>query len=330
MVEQLVQRGARAHGRFDQRPVEVNPLDEFAGLRRMWRVLRLKQWIGFTLVHPDVWSSMLVQDAGYLASSEIYAHDASTGGPRQHSANARGGAGQLPTKLLGERAVFHRPGHRIDYEFADRADGTHHVRVDVSATRTDPAISGELALHAGTASPALSVSAPLPGGSMYTHKAVFPTSGTLRVGDREHKFDAGRDFAILDEHKSFLPYRTRWLWGTFATRTSHGVVGANFAQRPAVPGSADESCLWTPGAVEPLAEVTFERDSDDPLSGWRARSANGRLDVRFEAEGRKTAAHQLGLFAIDYFQLYGRWSGVVGEHTVTGAHGVCESMDARL
>lgn len=329
-MKQLVQQGGRAHGRFDRRPDEVNPLDEFAGLRRRWQALRLKQWIGFTLVHPDVWSTVLVQDAGYLASAEIYAYDSSLGGPRERSVNARGGSPELPAGLLGERAGFHRPGHRIDYEFADRADGTHRVRVDIAATRTEPAISAELDLHAGEASPALSVSAPLPGGSMYTHKAVFPTSGTLRVGDREHHFDAGRDCAILDEHKSFLPYRCRWLWGTFATRAPRGIVGANFVQRPVVAGTADESCLWTPGAVDPLTGVTFERDSDDPLCGWRARSADGRLDVRFEAEGRKTAAHQLGLFAIDYVQVYGRWSGVVGENTVTDAHGVCESMDARL
>jgi len=44
--------------------------------------------------------------------------------------------------------------------------------------------------------------------------------------------------------------------------------------------------------------------------------------------------HQLGIFAIDYFQLFGHYRGTVrgasGSHEVDGAHGVCESMKARL
>jgi Protein of unknown function (DUF2804) len=63
-------------------------------------------------------------------------------------------------------------------------------------------------------------------------------------------------------------------------------------------------------------------------------SADGRLDVTFEPEGRKGVKHQLGLFAIDYFQMYGRYSGVVlgadRGHRIDGVHGVCETMRARL
>ena len=53
---------------------------------------------------------------------------------------------------------------------------------------------------------------------LYTHKALFPVSGAYVVGDRSYIFDPARDLAIIDEHKSFFPYVTRWLWGTLARR----------------------------------------------------------------------------------------------------------------
>ncbi|MCL2420152.1 MAG: DUF2804 domain-containing protein, partial [Conexibacteraceae bacterium] len=76
-----------------------------------------------------------------------------------------------------------------------------------------PAIRADLTLHADRASAPLSVSSRLPGGKLYTHKALFPVSGTYSVGGANVEFDPARDLAVIDEHKSFFPYRTDWLWG---------------------------------------------------------------------------------------------------------------------
>ena len=166
---------------------------------------------------------------------------------------------------------------------------------------------------------------------MYTHKVVYPASGSVRVGDRTHTFDPSRDLAVLDEHRTFLPYRTRWLWGTFAGITADGIIGANFAQRPVVPGSEEESGLWVAGACEPLADVALTpTDPSDPLRPWTMRSRDGRLDVTFTPEDRKAVRHQLAVASIDYWQLVGSYTGTVAGYPVTAMRGVCESMRARL
>lgn len=330
--QRLVVDGVRRYGRLTARPLEVNPLDEYAGLRRRLKRLRLKKWVGWTLVHPEVYSSMILQDAHYLASSEIYLRDAATGELHEHARNARGGSLRLPDQLWGARAGIDKDGYRIRYQLAE-PDGVHRVSVDIAATEKDPAFFAELELDGSGASAPLSVSSRLPGGTMYTHKAVFPASGVYRVGDREIVFDPTRDFAILDEHHSLLPYRTRWVWGTFATRVGGQIVGANFVDRPELPGEPEESCLWTPGAAEPLADIAFSARTTDPLAPWDIRSADGRLDVVFTPDGRKEVRHQLGLAAIDYFQLYGRYTGSVRSTDGTAydidVTGVCESMRMR-
>lgn len=282
----LVEGGVRRYGRFAARPVGVNPLDAYKGVSRALRRLRMKEWIGFTLIHPDWYSSLIMQDANYLASSEIYAYDPRAGVLYQHAANAKGGSLKLPEKLSGARPRFAKPGYLIEYEFS--GDGKRHlIRLDINATPKAPAFKGELELHGDRASVPLSVSSRLPGGKLYTHKALFPAEGRLRVGAADIVFDPGRDLAIIDEHKSFFPYRTAWLWGTLATQSGGNPVGANFVARQTVPGEEGESCIWTPQACEPLSEITFTPASASPRSPWHIVSRDGRLDVTFEPEGRK-------------------------------------------
>jgi hypothetical protein len=337
--DSLVDNGLRRYGRFAARPASVNPLDEFTGLARRLRRLRLKEWIGFTLLHPDWYSSLIIQDANYLASSEIYAYDRRAGAPagalHQHAVNGRGGSLAMPTRLSGGHCSFQRRGYRLGYDFAAAPGRRHILRLDIAATHSAPAIQGELELDAGQSSAPLSVSARLPGGGrLYTHKAIFPAEGTLRVGDQELVFDGTRDLAIIDEHKSMLPYRTTWLWGTFALHAPDGIIGANLVDRPEMPGQEEESCLWTPGRCEPLADVEFQQQTGGANPPWHIFSRDGRLDVTFEPEGRKQVRHQLGVFAIDYFQLFGHYRGTLRgadrSYQVDEAHGVCESMRARL
>jgi hypothetical protein len=271
---------------------------------------------------------MILQDAHYLASSEIYVRDSA--GLVEHSRNARGGSLALPGRLFPSTPEIRVPGYAISYEWGSTPDAVHRVLVEVAPRGAQAAIAMELKLDGSRASAPLSVSAPLPGGAMYTHKVCYPVSGEVRVGGRAYTFDPARDLAVLDEHRTFLPYRTRWLWGTFATITPDGVIGANFAQRPVVTGTEEESGLWTPGACEPLADIAFERSEDDPLAPWTMRSADGRLDVTFTPEDRKAVKHQLVVASIDYWQLVGTYSGTVAGREVRTVRGVCESMRARL
>jgi hypothetical protein len=333
-VGQLVSGGSRAYGRFTARPDAVNPLDEPSRVPRGLRRLRLKEWVGFTLVHPELYSSMIIQDANFLASSEIYAFDRSSGKLHQHAANARGGSLGMPDTLLGSHPVFGKPGYRLEYTFS--GDGKRaRIQADIAATATAPAIAADLTLHGDLASPPLSVSSRIPGGKLYTHKALFPAEGTYRVGDTELAFDPGRDLAIIDEHKSLFPYRTDWLWGTLATMTGGSPVGANFAARPGVRGEEEESCIWTPAACEPLSDIRFTQAGPDPTATWQVSSADGRLDVIFTPEGRKDVKVQLGVFALDYYQMFGTYRGALRsldatEYLLDGVHGVCESFRARL
>jgi hypothetical protein len=103
-----------------------------------------------------------------------------------------------------------------------------------------------------------------------------------------------------------------------------------------VAGEEEESCVWTPGACEPLAGVTFTpSDAGSPMAPWHVASADARLELTFTPEGRKDVKVQLWVAALDYYQLFGSYRGSLRSrdgsgYPVADAHGVCESFRARL
>lgn len=326
----LVQNGIRHWGRFLKTPV-ANPLDEFTGLQRMFKSLRTKQWAGFTLVHNDLYAAMILQDARYIKSSEIYIRDRSTGTLHQHSGIGGGSGFVLGSTLLNSAPQFSNKGYHIVFDFGTDAVT---IKVDIAATKSAAAFKGELLLSVKGCSHPLVVSARLPqGGSMYTNKIIYAASGYMQCGDKRYDFDPQKDVAILDEHKSHLPYHTTWTWGTFALPADGNFVGANFATRPQYGSEEEESGLWTPDAVEPLSSITFTPAGTRELDKWHIYSADKRLDVVFKPEGYKPVKLNAVVVGIDYEQMFGTYSGTIRGKNKTwsfeGVHGVCERMDMR-
>ncbi|MDR1236882.1 MAG: DUF2804 domain-containing protein [Propionibacteriaceae bacterium] len=326
----VVDNGQRHWGRFLRTPSNANPAAAFPGLKGAFESFRTKEWVGFTITHREFFSSMIVQDAKYLLSSEWYLSDIASQSLAQHAANLLAGSVRLPADILHSQVNFAAKGYHIHYGFSEQQVV---ITIDLAQTKTAPAVHGKILLDAAKAAPPLVVSTRLPKGSMYTNKIIFPASGAISVGNRASVFDPSQDFAILDEHKSHLPYRTTWTWGTFALPVEGGYAGANFAIRPALPGQEEESCIWTPDAAEPLANVHFTQLRDDPRSDWSIESTDGRLDVLFSPLGHKGVDQQLVLAEIHYLQMYGQYSGILrgenGTWEFKEVHGVCEKMDMR-
>lgn len=326
----LVEDTTRRWGRFNTTPM-ANPLDEFTGLKRLFEFFRTKEWVGFTISHPEFHCAMIIQDAKYLMSGELHIYDRATGEQNEYEGTGVGGRDKLTSDLLHASPRFQSRGFYLGYDFTD---SNVKVSINMAAKGKTKACKAELLLDAAGSSHPLVVSAKLPnGGSMYTNKIIYPAGGYLQVGEKRYELDPRRDLMILDEHKSHLPYHTQWTWGTFAFPADGNFAGANFAARPQFAHQEEESGIWTPDEVEPLADITFNRQGDAALSPWHIYSADGRLDVTFTPEGIKEVKRNLGLAAIDYYQLCGRYKGTIrGANktwTFEDIHGLCEQMDMR-
>jgi len=329
MSASLVEHGQRYLGRFEATPL-ANPLDQFRGPRRAYERFRTKEWVGFTLVHRDMAGSMIIQDAKYMVTGELYVYDRADDVLAQYAANKFLASGKLPANLLQNRCTFTAGAFGLGYDFSD---DEVVVAINIAGASENPGVKGRLTLDARHASSPLVVSALLPGGNLYTNKIVYPADGEIVCGDRRYTFDPSHDFAILDEHKSHLPYRTDWTWGTFAMMADGHIVGANLATRPSLEGQEEESCIWTPEGTRALTDVSFTQTGDD-MSVWHITSADGRIDVTFTPQGHKDHKMNLGILALQYAQWFGHYNGTMRdgdqEWKLENVPGVCERMHARL
>lgn len=300
-----------------------------------WRRLRTKEWLGFGITHRDIHIACLVQDAGYLASTTTYLHDRRSADLIQATRARPPGFVRMPLSLWAGRCAWETPGYRLAFDLSLQG-GRHRVSLDLGPSRGTPAVHADLVLCADQGTAPLVVRSTLAsGGILYTHKAIYPVEGTLRIGAETFEYDPSRDFAILDEQKTHFGYRTRWQWGTLAARTTEGQWwGANLADHDIEAGAAHESCLWLGSRIEPLGPIAFDSDPRDPMRPWRVSDASGRVRLAFHPQGCKAERLELGVVAVDYFQLCGRFVGVIedsrGEVWSVDAWGVCERMRGRF
>ncbi|HPO15445.1 MAG TPA: DUF2804 domain-containing protein [Candidatus Hydrogenedentes bacterium] len=334
----IVEGGRLCTGAFRVPFRRMNFMDA-PGLGGPLRRIRLKEWIGFGISHPEWHITTFLLDAKITASALFQAFHRGTNDSVKHVQARIGGTWRLPETMWNGRCEFTKSGFRIACHHHLEA-GAHHITVEAAATRNMPAVEADITLTEDMSRvPPLVVSLPVgERNSLYTHKALMPASGTLRIGADEITLDPARDIAILDEHRSFLPYRTTWRWCTFAGYDTQGrLVGLNFGDHDYIPDPDHwtENCIWAGNTLSMLGAGELVYDRTGPMKPWHIHDRQGRVDVRFFPEAKKSERHNLVLLRMNYFQCHGHFEGVVidaaGEKIpVDGFYGVAEMMDAHF
>lgn len=334
----LVEHG-RIHTGFFAAPVrrvnllEANNLGGESG--RAMRHMRLKEWVGFTVNSPEIYGAMIIQDAKYASSGTLYLYDKVEKRFYEWLVVDWPWRVQLPETLWqGQSRARGRAGEML-FEHALEA-GYHRATLRLKAHGDTPQAAVDVTFHEDLrAVEPLVVSLPIgQEHHTYTHKAPLRLAGQVRVGDRVYTFDPARDLGNLDEQKTFYPYRSAWMWGTFAAPSVEGrEVMINFVDQMTPEDMAGEDALWVDGQLELITQPTIIAE---PQPGhFRIESADGRVRLTFVPEGSKDERRNYGLIAMDYQQFYGRYNGTIMDAAGTVHHfdavfGVLERMQARF
>jgi hypothetical protein len=335
---QLVEDGKIHTGFFREpfRNLDLLAASNFGGrLAKPLRWLRLKEWVGFGISHPRLFGGIIIQNAKIAASGTVYLYDRET--RRQHEWLLI----DLPTRVqlpenLWQGTSLCRQG-KDEMRFThDLEHGKHRIHIAIQGTQKAPPLSVELDLlqDLGTVEP-LVMSLPIaPEHHTYTQKSPLRLEGEVQVGDTKYEFDPARDIGNLDEQKTFYPYRSNWLWGTFGAYTDEGhQVMLNFVDQMTPKGEQGEDALWVNGKL-----MLMEQPSITPLSkpgDYRVEDKAGKLKLNFVADGGKVEKRNYGLIAMDYVQYFGAYDGEVTDtagrrHRIRKAYGALERMSARF
>jgi hypothetical protein len=326
----MIDGGKAAYGMF-RTPFHAPNLMDATGIPRCLRPWRLKEWQHWGLLHPEVYVSIALVDAKFLATAWVSVFDRRARRIFEHARKVPLGALRIPADVYDGGVTFDRQGFRVSIRNElDR--GSHRISIDVDARDNLPAIRGEVVAQQDMAAihPLVTALTFGPGKPFYSHKAPCPLSGTLDIGTDRVTFDAARDFAILDEHKAFYPRNTFWRWATFACRDANGeVLGVNLTQNViADDAEQNENAIWHGNRLSPLGAARFEIPAS-PDAPWRIRTQDGRVDLVFQPHGARSEDLNLLIAVSKFRQPVGVFTGTLVDddgvrHVVTEALGVVE------
>jgi len=171
-------------------------------------------------------------------------------------------------------------------------------------------------------------------GWVYANKVAGRTvTGTL------HQDGSQQDLAGLDAcgHHDFsagyMRRETFWNWACLSALVDGTRVGLNLSCG-VNETTFSENCLWLDDQMIPTGGVIFEYNRDDLMQPWTLRSQCGQVMLRFTPNGNHRERMNLGLFASNFNQLFGRFDGELRLKdgrtlTIDGQYGFVEEQYAK-
>jgi hypothetical protein len=283
----LVDDGRPHLGRFAGPIGHTNLLDaRYRGWPRPLRWWRLKEWQALQVVTPRLFLNVALFDAKLITLVQLKLYDRARGEKHLIERTLRPRAFRLTDQLRASVTAYRDRATTL--AFTNRlADGF----LEVELASTTPAVTGQLRVDTAAGASQV-VSLPLPRGSMYSHKGMFPVTGAITLG--ADRFDLDGGLALLDDHKGYYPYVMEWDWVTSAARGDDGVArGFNLTRNQCVePERYNENCAWVGAAVGALARGDLHphrrRHRGRALAGPRSRRP-GRPDLHPDRPRRRPA-----------------------------------------
>jgi hypothetical protein len=276
----LVEDGRQTFGRFAGPIARTNLIDAaLHHLPRPLRKLRLKEWQAVQVASPDVFLNVALFDAKLMSLLQAKIYDRARGEKIIHEWKLRPFAFAVADTLLDSTTAY-----RDHLAFRNElAQGRITIELDLPADGALPAVKGRLELDTRGGASHVASQPLVNGGGMYSHKGMFPITGSLTVGERTYVFTAANTRALLDDHKGTYPYVMRWDWVTSARCTNGRAEGFNLTRNQARdPDLHNENCAWLDERIGLLPAVTFTREHErTPEEVWRIRDRDGRVDLTF-------------------------------------------------
>tara|TARA_Y100001934_G_C12301509_1_gene750149 strand:- start:14 stop:1048 length:1035 start_codon:yes stop_codon:yes gene_type:complete len=171
-------------------------------------------------------------------------------------------------------------------------------------------------------------------GWVYANKVAGRTvTGTLEHnGSRQALADLDA-FGHHDFSAGYMRRETFWNWACLSARAGETRVGLNLSCG-VNETTFSENCLWVDDQLIPTGGVIFKYNRDDLMQPWTLHSQCGQVRLRFTPNGNHRERMNLGLFASNFNQLFGRFDGELQLRdgrtlTIDGQYGFVEEQYAK-
>lgn len=145
--------------------------------------------------------------------------------------------------------------------------------------------------------------------AMYSHKCLMPAFGTLKLNNDTIQFHQKTTSIIIDDHKGYYPFITRYNWLTALGFDNEKRIGINITHNQAKnPEQYNENCIWIDGKIHNLPFCTFEFLNDEQNT-WKISDIDQKVQLVFTPKVHNYVTLNLLLFQSKYYGPYGVLKG---------------------
>ena len=300
---------------------------------RRARHFHYKQFQYFGLVSDDLLIGCALADTAYLGLAFFYVFEPASGRLREHTwRSPLGRALTMSDSPLEGESRFQQGEVSIRLGYRQTGEGERIKSLALSLP--DLELQAALTERVGYRPMSLCTRTGVNGWTYANKVAGVDVSGTLREGRDERNLGAlpgaggHHDFSA-----GYMRRETFWNWACLSGRVGRHRLGLNLSCG-VNETSVSENCLWLDGELIKVEGVRFDYRRDDLQAPWLVVSRCGRVDLTFTPMGRHRERLNLGLFASNFHQLFGRFDGELrptdgAPLAVNGLHGFVEEQYAK-
>jgi hypothetical protein len=265
---------------------------------------RIKRWEYLGICNNDIIFGVAVVHLGYMCNLFAYLFDRRSARLSEYDILVPGGGAAIfkGSSLTG--AVTFKSGKT-------------EVRItnDPATVTVEGSIKGELSVSLffqKYAEPLVCLTRTDLKGFNYTHKeAGIPVRGKIRHKRMSWDIHEAQSFGVRDYTLGYLARHTFWNWASGGGIDGEGNrVGFNLAQGVNETGFT-ENAFWVNGRFFKTDVVDFQYDDLELMQPWRIESNDGRVRLRFQPEGKRSANVNGGLIVSKFHQPFGRFEGTL-------------------
>ena len=293
---------ARINGRqADYRTPMGKPASAFA------RHFHYKQFQYFGLISDQLLAGCALAHTAYLGMAFFYTFEPGTGRLREYTWRSPLGRDlALSDSPRQGESRFQQKG--VDIRLGYREGDNSALAKSLSVTLDDLELVAHMDEGADYQPMSLCTRTGV-NGWVYANKvAGKAVTGTLTRNGQVQDLSALGACGHHDFSAGYMRRETFWNWACLSGRVNDTLVGLNLSCG-VNETTYSENCLWVDNVMVPTDGVVFDYQRDDLMQPWHIRSLCGQVTLRFTPSGNHRERLNLGLFASNFNQLFGRFDG---------------------
>ncbi len=308
--ESVVSKGRFNVGCYNEPIRKVNMLDAHIKVP-LFKSFQLREWQAFQILTPGHFFFVALYDTKKINLVQFIHYDLQNNIKNRFERKVLSTDLHLPNGLFKTSAWYRSADCyiRVDHD----VDGKRlTMEVDIRQSKKFPAVYAHfLALHDVDAYEPMVVVLPFSDNqAMYSHKCLMPVEGEVMMGIDSFRLHHSQSNLILDDHKGYYPYITKYDWVTgFGFTENDERMGFNLTDNQVKDQQQhNENALWLDGKLHLLPPVKFSRPQG-PKGPWLIKDMQGSVDLTFSPITHTSLKMNLLVLRTKYEGPYGYFNG---------------------